>query len=78
MHMIGDTINDDGFLAFVFDDAIHIFENLVTPGYLQKVGAAFHCKDSVEVDLRECSSPCAFPLISPRWGSWMQTIAACL
>jgi hypothetical protein len=51
MYMVRNAVNDDGFLVFVFDDARHIFKNLLAPRFLQEVLSAFYGKNVLYVDL---------------------------
>lgn len=55
VHMIGDIVDNDGFLVFLTDDARHVFENILTPFRLQKVVSPFDGGYGLDVNLGVCS-----------------------
>ncbi len=55
MHMIGDTVDDDGLLSLIFDDPRHILENLIPPFFLEQILTSLHSKDNLNINLGICT-----------------------
>src|SRR5690606_38070140 len=51
MNMVGNTVYDNGFLIFPFNDSRNVFKNLITPRFLQKILSSFYCKDILYIYL---------------------------